>query len=324
MPRRKRIEVANTIYNRGLIVRVKWTGYEKTKEMITALADGGAFVVEQVIPPDGDKDFAALTRHFGANDPLVVLGGGPANNSETADRLIAAGADFITGVLDVETARLCNRNRIFYVPMVSDAVGVNTANETGVELVRVDLKGPEELAALLTECPASNLLPAKGVGAEEIAAWFRAGAACLSFEAEQAEEEYPAGAADLIWEAARGRGLPLFAGLEHWGTYPERGRDSREIVDWYLDLFSFKHLEGEGFHFVHSAGPGRLEILKDYEPTRGHVAIKVRHLGASVEALAAKGIEFEPVKDFGRNKAVFFKQRDPAGNKVHLLYQAVA
>ena len=90
-----------------------------------------------------------------------------------------------------------------------------------------------------------------------------------------------------------------------------------------LDTVSFDIDEGESWYFVHSTGPGRIEILKDHEPTKAHVAIKVRHFELACRMLAGKGIEFEPVKDFGRVKAIFLKQRDPAGHKVHLLYQAL-
>ena len=67
-----------------------------------------------------------------------------------------------------------------------------------------------------------------------------------------------------------------------------------------------------------------LKVLSAHEPTRAHMAIKVRHLGEAMRVLQQKGFDFEPVKDFGRVKAVFLKQTDPAGNKVHFLYLALS
>ncbi len=325
MPGYKRIEVVNAIRNRGLIARLEPAGYEKTQAAVTALADGGACVVELVLQqPGGEKDFSALANHCKANDPAVLLGGGPADEAGAAIRLIEAGADFITGVFDAEAARLCNRNKVLYLPLANDEDAITAAEDAGAEQVRVDVDSPAGLARLAAGHLRSDFLPVKGIAAGGMEAWLQAGAACLYFEAGTGTDGLATQAADRLWEAAGARGLPLFSGLEHWGTYPRKGQDSQEIVDWYVNSFGFKHLEGEYFHFVSSAGPGRLEILKEHEPTRGHMAIKVRHMPAAVEALAARGIGFEPVKDLGRVKVVFLKQPDPAGNKVHLLYQAVA
>jgi hypothetical protein len=128
----------------------------------------------------------------------------------------------------------------------------------------------------------------------------------------------------MIWEAARARGLPLFTGVEHTGTYPLEGQDAAEIADWYVDKLGFNKFAGDGSYFVFSEGPGRIEVLTAHEPTRAHMAIKVRHLGEAMRVLQEKGFDFEPVKDFGRAKAVFLKQTDPAGNKVHFLYLALS
>jgi hypothetical protein len=107
------------------------------------------------------------------------------------------------------------------------------------------------------------------------------------------------------------------------GIYPQSGQAAGELTDWYNELFGFDVDEGESWYFMHSTGPGRIEILKAHEPTKARVAIKVRHFDLACQTLSDMGVEFEPVKDFGRVKAVFLKQRDPAGHKVHLLYQAL-
>ena len=55
-----------------------------------------------------------------------------------ADRFIAAGARFIVGPsFDAEVARLCNRRRIPYLPGCATPTEIVTAEESGVELVKV-------------------------------------------------------------------------------------------------------------------------------------------------------------------------------------------
>ena len=126
-----------------------------------------------------------------------------------------------------------------------------------------------------------------------------------------------------LWAIHQARGRPLFSGVEHVGLYPERGQDGRDIAQWYADIFGFGLFEGDTYFFAHSSGPGRIEILKESEQTKAHVAIKVRNFEAGCQFLQDRGIALDSPKLLGRAKAVFLKDRDPAGNKVHLIYQAI-
>jgi hypothetical protein len=130
-------------------------------------------------------------------------------------------------------------------------------------------------------------------------------------------------ASDNIWYCKEARGEKLFLGIEHIGIYPQLGQPSEELTKWYKKAFDFDIAEGDSWFFAYSSGTGRIEILKDHESTKAHLAIKVRHFERACRALQNMGFELEPVKDFGRIKAVFLKQRDPAGYKIHLLYQAL-
>lgn len=163
---------------------------------------------------------------------------------------------------------------------------------------------------------------------ESVAAWIRSGAACLEIDAaaiapDGSPRALTAAMTDLLWHVKEARGEKLFCGVEHLGIYPEKGQPAAELTDWYSRMFEFEIDEGPAWYFALSSGPGRIEILKDHEPVKAHVAIKVRHFELGCRLLQEKGIEFEPVKDFGRIKAVFLKQRDPAGHKVHLIFQAL-
>jgi hypothetical protein len=220
------------------------------------------------------------------------------------------------------------------MPVCRSLQDIEAAEEMGVETVRVHPFEPEMtpafLKALLQDRPWTRVMKAGDVepGPEAVAAWIEAGAACIGIDvqamADPADvERLPGRISDLIWYVKKARGENLFCGVEHLGIYPEEGQAAGELTDWYNEMFGFGIDEGESWYFVHSTGPGRIEILKDHEPTKAHVAIKVWHFELACRMLAEKGVEFEPVKDFGRVKAVFLKQRDPAGHKVHLLYQAL-
>jgi len=138
---------------------------------------------------------------------------------------------------------------------------------------------------------------------EPVAAWVEAGAACIGIDLQAMADPgdvtiLPGKISDLIWYVKKARGENLFCGVEHLGIYPESGQAASELTDWYNDLFGFDVDEGEGWYFVRSSGPGRIEILKHHELTKAHVAIKVRHFDLACRMLADKGVEFEPQGSF--------------------------
>jgi 2-dehydro-3-deoxyphosphogluconate aldolase/(4S)-4-hydroxy-2-oxoglutarate aldolase len=318
---RKRIDVINALFDRALIARVEARGVDEAMAAAGTQTDGGARLVELSIADENGLQLALdLAKKVRTDDPEIILGAGPVIDAADAKSLIEAGLEFISGPFDAGVAKACNRAGVLYLPLAQGPEDITAAAELAVELIRIPASRPDDLAEALAANPGLSLVTDLLPGPEHIAPCLKAGAAVVTFPAAADAEK----AADMIWEAARARGLPLFAGVEHTGTYPLEGQDAAEIADWYVDTLGFQKFEGEGYYFVFSQGPGRIEVLSAHEPTRAHMAIKVRHLGEAMRVLQAKGFDFEPVKDFGRAKAVFLKQTDPAGNKVHFLYLALS
>lgn len=336
MTRFARSDVVNTIYERGLVPSFAANDINAARDIVKACADGGARAILWRIQNAADAErFGSLVAELAAGDPLIIPGAGPVADPQTADAFLNAGAGFIIGTgADFEIARRCHRRKVNYIPVCRSPSDIETAEEMGVETVRIHpfepALTPNTLKALLKDRPWTRIMKAGDVqpGAEPVAEWIQAGAACIGIDVQAMTEtgtfeDLPGKISDLIWYIKKARGENLFCGVEHLGIYPEAGQAASDLTGWYNDMFGFDIDEGESWYFVHSTGPGRIEILKDHEPTKAHVAIKVRHFDLACRMLADKGIEFEPVKDFGRVKAVFLKQRDPAGHKVHLLYQAL-
>jgi 2-dehydro-3-deoxyphosphogluconate aldolase/(4S)-4-hydroxy-2-oxoglutarate aldolase len=321
MTRRKRIDVINTLFDRALIVRVTAQEVDEAMTAASTQTDGGAKLVELSIADESGLQFAMeLARKIQTDDPEIILGAGPVLHAADAKSLIEAGLEFISGPFDAGVAKSCNLAGVLYLPLAQGPPDITAAAELAAELIRTPASQPADLAEALAANPGLSLVTDLLPGPEHIAPWLKAGAAAVTCPAAADAGK----AADMVWEAARARGLPLFAGVEHTGTYPLEGQDAAEIADWYVNTLGFQKFEGNGYSFVFSQGPGRIEVLTAYEPTRAHMAIKVRHLGEAMRVLQEKGFDFEPIKDFGRTKAVFLKQSDPAGNKVHFLYLALS
>jgi hypothetical protein len=72
---------------------------------------------------------------------------------------------------------------------------------------------------------------------------------------------------------------------------------------------------------LEASGPGRIELMKEGETDRCHIAIRVFDFDETAAMLRAKGIELEEPKVGQDFKAAFLRQPDPAGNLVHLLWR---
>jgi hypothetical protein len=102
--------------------------------------------------------------------------------------------------------------------------------------------------------------------------------------------------------------------------HPDGGSSGQEIAAWYVNTFGFRGKEGNSSIFVSSSGPGRIEVMKEGEADKPHIAIRVANFELACSILKGKGIELEEPKVSRNAKAVYLKGTDPAGNRIHLLW----
>jgi 2-dehydro-3-deoxyphosphogluconate aldolase/(4S)-4-hydroxy-2-oxoglutarate aldolase len=187
MARFSRLEVLNTIVDLGLVPVFYNGDVETAKHIVRACADGGARVVEFTNRGDfAPEVFRQLSEFVTRELPDVILGVGSVIDAPTAALYIAHGANFVVGpVLNAEVARLCNRRKIAYSPGCGSASEISSAEELGVEIVKVfpgrSVGGPDFVKSVLGPCPWTRIMPTGGVDANEesIRAWFGAGVACV-------------------------------------------------------------------------------------------------------------------------------------------------
>ncbi len=186
MARFSRLDVLNTLLDIGLLPLFYHSEVDTAVEVVSASARGGARLVE--FTNRGDMAypvFTELSRHFAKANPDVILGVGSVPDAPTAALFIASGANFIVSPnLNAETARLCNRRKIPYLPGCVTPTEIAAAEELGVEICKIfpgSVGGPEFISAVMAPCPWSRLLPTGGVDAtpENVNAWIKAGAAAL-------------------------------------------------------------------------------------------------------------------------------------------------
>ena len=187
MARYTRLQVYDAMLSTGLVPLFYHDDPGIAQEIVKAVSDGGARVLE--FTNRGEKAlsvFSHLNSYIESARLPIILGVGSVIDAPTAALYLAHGANFIVGPLfNAEVARLCNRRKIAYLPGCATAAEISTAEEAGVEIVKVfpgeTVGGPAFIKAILGPMPWSRLMPTGGVEAtrESVQSWIKAGACCV-------------------------------------------------------------------------------------------------------------------------------------------------
>jgi len=182
-----RITVYNVMLEDGLIPLFYNKDIDKTKKVAQALAKGGSRVLEFTNRGDlAVEVFTDLMKFSMKEYPDLIIGVGSVIDASTAALYIAKGANFIVGPsFNKETALLCNKRKVAYIPGSATVNEISMAEEYGAEIVKIfpgsTVGGPGFIKNILGPMPWSKLMPTGGVTTEEsnIKAWFDAGVVCI-------------------------------------------------------------------------------------------------------------------------------------------------
>jgi len=184
--RRDRLTIWQAMLDAGAVPIFTPLDLAAAKRVVTACGDAGAPVVELTNRADGTlglfRDLAAWAR---TERPAVILGAGTIHDAPTAALFIDAGAEFVVApIFDEETARLCNRRRVPYIPGCATPTEISRAEEFGAEIIKLfpsaALDGPAFVRSMRGPSPLTRLMPTNVEPTEAATrAWFAAGAAGL-------------------------------------------------------------------------------------------------------------------------------------------------
>jgi 2-dehydro-3-deoxyphosphogluconate aldolase/(4S)-4-hydroxy-2-oxoglutarate aldolase len=186
MARFSRLDVLNTIVERGLVPIFYNSDLAVAKRVAAACQDGGSRILEFTNRGDfAPEVFSALAHHLADEAPDVILGVGTVVDAPTAALYISAGANFVVAPnLNREVARLCNRRKIAYIPGCGSVSEISDAEEMGAEIVKIfpgmAVGGPAFVKSVRGPMPWTRIMATGGVDAtqESIHGWFKAGVAC--------------------------------------------------------------------------------------------------------------------------------------------------
>ncbi len=170
-------EVLRRIEDVGIVAVVRAENSEKAKTIALACMEGGIDSIEITFTvPGADEVIKDLTKEFG--DELLV-GAGTVLDSETARIAILAGAKYIVSPsFNLDTAKLCNRYQIPYMPGCMTVTEMITAMEAGADVIKVfpgSAFGPSFIKAVRGPLPQAVLMPTGGVSIDNVDQWIKNG-----------------------------------------------------------------------------------------------------------------------------------------------------
>jgi 2-dehydro-3-deoxyphosphogluconate aldolase/(4S)-4-hydroxy-2-oxoglutarate aldolase len=176
-----KIEVLEKIAASGLVAVIRAENPEQAASIAEACALGGVAALEITFTVPGAS---GVIEHLAKKiSGQILLGAGTVLDPETARIAILAGAQFVVSpALNPETARLCNRYQVPYMPGAGTIREVIEAMECGADIVKVfpgEILGPAFVKAVKGPLPQAQLMPTGGVSIENVADWITAGSVAV-------------------------------------------------------------------------------------------------------------------------------------------------
>jgi 2-dehydro-3-deoxyphosphogluconate aldolase/(4S)-4-hydroxy-2-oxoglutarate aldolase len=176
-----KIEIVSKIISSGLVAVIRAENSDQAARIAEAAASGGVAALEITFTVPGA---AGVIEHLAKKRSAeILLGAGTVLDPETARIAILAGGQFVVSpALNPETARLCNRYQVPYMPGASTIREVIEAMECGADIVKVfpgEILGPAFVKAVKGPLPQAQLMPTGGVSLENVAQWIHAGSVAI-------------------------------------------------------------------------------------------------------------------------------------------------
>jgi 2-dehydro-3-deoxyphosphogluconate aldolase/(4S)-4-hydroxy-2-oxoglutarate aldolase len=178
----RKLNVLSKITDSGLVAIVRADNPSDAARIVEACAEGGAAAIEVTFTvPCAAAVIEELAKRSSSRQ--IAIGAGTVLDPETARIAILAGAQFVVSPsLNPDTARLCNRYQIPYLPGAGTIGEIVEALECGVDIVKVfpgETLGPAFVKAARAPLPHASLMPAGGVTIDNAAEWIAAGSVAL-------------------------------------------------------------------------------------------------------------------------------------------------
>lgn len=174
-----KINTLKALADCGVVAVVRGNSKEVGFEISKACIKGGVKAIEVTYTNKFANDIIkALSEEF-EGDEDVIIGAGTVLDSETARAAMLAGAKYIVSPgFSAETAKICNRYKVPYIPGVMTINEVIEAHEVGVDFVKLfpgSAFGQGYIKAIKGPLPYANIMVTGGVNLDNLDSWIKAG-----------------------------------------------------------------------------------------------------------------------------------------------------
>lgn len=177
-----KLQVLQKIVESGLVAVVRAESSDQALRIAEALAKGGVGAIEVTFTvPGAAAVIADLAKTYKSGE--ILVGAGTVLDPETARIAILAGAQFVVSpALNPDTARLCNRYQVPYMPGAGTIGEVIAALECGADIIKAfpgEILGPAFVKAVSGPLPRASLMPTGGVTLDNVGEWIKAGSVAI-------------------------------------------------------------------------------------------------------------------------------------------------
>jgi len=174
-----KINTLKALADCGVVAVVRGNSKEVGVEISKSCIKGGVKAIEVTYTNKFANDIIKeLSEAFEGQDD-VIIGAGTVLDPETARAAMLAGAKYIVSPgFSAETAKICNRYKVPYIPGVMTINEVIAAHEVGVDFVKLfpgSAFGQGYIKAIKGPLPYANIMVTGGVNLDNLDSWIKSG-----------------------------------------------------------------------------------------------------------------------------------------------------
>lgn len=175
----RKSEVLTKLRQQGVVAVIRGETLEEGINISKACIQGGLKAIEMAYTNANASQIIKELNTMYQGDEDVFIGAGTVLDAPTARNAILAGAKYIVSPsFDQETAILCNRYGIPYIPGCMTIKEIITAMEYGSEMIKLfpgSAFGPGYIGAIQSPLPQVSIMVTGGVKLDNVKQWFDAG-----------------------------------------------------------------------------------------------------------------------------------------------------
>lgn len=175
----RKSEVLTCLRQQGVVAVIRGESLEEGIAISKACIQGGLTAIEMAYTNANASQIIKELNAMYQDNPEVLIGAGTVLDAPTARNAILAGAKYIVSPsFDNDTAILCNRYGVPYVPGCMTIKEIVTAMEVGSELIKLfpgSAFGPSYVGAIQSPLPQVSIMVTGGVKVDNVKQWFDAG-----------------------------------------------------------------------------------------------------------------------------------------------------